>query len=186
MCLEATTWLRHDAVSKPCQSIWNSWWTKWHWVGFFFYRRDQLVDRKKVPFIYIKQITQLPSGNQTYTDLRNRTVELRHQVQPTVVITQRSQSKILIAIANATRYVTNHTLHKDFNIPYVSDVIRERINKHHIKLKAHPNPLLQPLLQPVNNRRLKRWWPLDLKGTWGDIAGWTPYHDIVIYHHISL
>ena len=27
---------------------------------------------------------------------------------------------------------------------------------------------------------------LDLQGTWGDIAGWTPYHDIVTYHHISL
>jgi hypothetical protein len=25
-----------------------------------------------------------------------------------------------------------------------------------------------------------------LQGTWGDIAGWTPYHDIVIRHHTSL
>jgi hypothetical protein len=57
------------------------------------------------------------------------------------VIRQRSQSKILRAIANARQYVTNHTLHTDFNIPYASDVIHERINKHHIKLEAHPNPL---------------------------------------------
>jgi len=35
---------------------------------------------------------------------------------------QSSQSKILRAIANAPRYVTNHTLHTDFNIPYISDV----------------------------------------------------------------
>ena len=48
----------------------------------------------------------------------------------------------------------NHTLHTDFNVPYVNDVIHERINKHHIKLEAHRNPLLEPLLQPVNNRRL--------------------------------
>jgi len=61
------------------------------------------------------------------------------------VIVQRSQSKILRAIADAPRYVTNHTLHKDFNIPYVSDVIHERINKHHNNLEAHPNPLLQPV-----------------------------------------
>ena len=27
---------------------------------------------------------------------------------------------------------------------------------------------------------------LDLQGTWGDVAGWTPYHDIVIHHDISL
>ena len=80
-------------------------------------------------------------------ELQNRTVGLCQQGL---------QSKILRAIANARWYVTNHTLHTDFNNPYVSDVIHERINKHHNKLEAHPNPLLQPLLQPVNTRRLKR------------------------------
>jgi len=61
--------------------------------------------------------------------------------------------------------VTKHTLHTDFIIPYVSDVIHESIKKHHNNLEAHPNPLLEPLLQPVNIRRLKKCWPLDLKGT---------------------
>jgi hypothetical protein len=82
-----------------------------------------------------------------------------------IFIMQRSESKILRAIANAPRYVTNHTLHTDFNIPYVSDAIHERINKHNKNLEAHPNALLQPLLQPINTRRLKRCWPLDLQGT---------------------
>ena len=50
-----------------------------------------------------------------------------------IVIMQISQPKILRAIANAPRYVTNHTLHTDFNIPYISDIIHERINKHDIK-----------------------------------------------------
>jgi hypothetical protein len=81
------------------------------------------------------------------------------------VIMQRSISKILRAIANAPKYVTIHKLYTDFNIAYVIDVIHERINKHHNKLEAHPNPLLEPLLQPVNTRRLKRCWPLDLQGT---------------------
>ena len=98
-----------------------------------------------------------------------------------IFIMQRSQSKILIAIANAPWYVTNHTLHTDFNIPYVSDIIHERINKNHNKLEAHPNLQTEPLLQPLNTRRLKRCWPLDLQGTWGDIAGWIPYHVIVIH-----
>jgi hypothetical protein len=44
--------------------------------------------------------------------------------------------------------------HTDFNIPYVSDVIHQRINKHHNNPEAHPKPLLQPPLQPVNSRRL--------------------------------
>jgi hypothetical protein len=84
--------------------------------------------------------------------------------KPNTVIMQRSQSKILRDIANAPWYVTNHTLHTDFNIPYVSEVIHERINKHHNNPEAHPNPLSEPLLQPINTRRLKRCWSLDLQG----------------------
>jgi len=63
-----------------------------------------------------------------------------------ISIMQRSQSKIPRAIANAPWYVTNHTLHTEYNIPYLSDVIYERINKHHYKREAHPNPFLDPLL----------------------------------------
>ena len=58
-----------------------------------------------------------------------------------MVIMQRSQSKILRAIANAPRYVTNNTLHTDFNIPYVRDVIHEGITIHQNNLEAHPNAL---------------------------------------------
>jgi len=88
------------------------------------------------------------------------------------VIMQRTQSKILRAW-----YVTNHILNTDFNIRYVSDVIHERINKHHNNLAAHSNPLLKPLLQPVNTRRLKRY----LQGTGGNIAGCISYHVILIH-----
>ena len=97
-------------------------------------------------------------------ELRNITVGLRQQVQH--CHHAESQSKILRATANAPCYVTNHNLHTDFKIPYVSDVIHERINKHHNNLEARPIPLLEPLLQqPINTRRLKRCWPLDLQGT---------------------
>jgi hypothetical protein len=59
-----------------------------------------------------------------------------------IVIMQRSQPKILRAIANASWYVTNHTLHTDFKIPYARDVIHERINKHHnIKTTWKPIPI---------------------------------------------
>ena len=78
---------------------------------------------------------------------------------------QRSQIQSLRVTANAPRYVTNHTLHTQFNIPYVIQVIHERLNKRHTKPEAHPNPLLQPLLQPTDSSRLKRCWPLDLQGT---------------------
>jgi hypothetical protein len=72
---------------------------------------------------------------------------------------QRSQSKILRAIPNAPRDVTNHILHTDFNIPYVSDVIHERIHKCHSNLEAHPTPLLEPLLQPISRPH----WPRGLR-----------------------
>ena len=108
-------------------------------------KRGQLVDRKKshlsienkllIYKVVIKQIwrygTELWGCASKYI----------------TVIMQRSQIKILIATANAPRYVTNQTLHTDFNIPYVNDVIHERINKNHNKPEVHPNPLLQPLLQ---------------------------------------
>ena len=96
-------------------------------------------------------------------ELRNRTVGLRQQFQ--ITSSCRSQSKVLIAITNAPQYVTNHTVHTDLNMPYVSDVIHRRINEHHNKMEAHPNPLLQSLLQLINSRRLKRCWHLDLQGT---------------------
>jgi hypothetical protein len=44
-------------------------------------KRDKLVDRKKFPSVYRKQITQLQNGNQTDMELRNRTAGLRQQVQ---------------------------------------------------------------------------------------------------------
>ena len=123
-------------------------------------------------------MTHLPSDNQTYMELRNRTVG--RDGKSNTVIMQRSQYKILKATANTPRYVTNHAVQTDFNFSYVSDVINERINKHHNNPQARPNTLLQPLLQTVNSRRLRSCWRLDLQGTWYDVAGQILYHLIVI------
>jgi hypothetical protein len=40
---------------------------------------------------------------------------------------QRSQSKILRMITNAPWYVTNQTLHDDLKVPFMKDVIQEKI-----------------------------------------------------------
>jgi len=103
-------------------------------------------------------------------ELRNRPVGLRQQVQRShhaEISIQNSQSHSKCTVVCKK----SHSTYRLQTIPYVSDVIHERINKNHNKLEAHPNPLLEPLLQPVNTRRLKRRWPLDLQGTRGDIAG---------------
>jgi len=108
---------------------------------------------KNIPSIYRIHITHLQSGNETYKELRNRPVGLRQTIQRSYHAEIQIQKSV---IANAPWYVTNHTLHTHFNILYVSDVIHERINKHRKKLAAHPTPLLEPLIQAVNIRRLKK------------------------------
>jgi hypothetical protein len=72
-------------------------------------------------------------------------------------------SKILRMIANTPCYVPNITLHEDLNVPLVKEVIKQRSTRYHSKIEGHVNVLIQPLLEPHNERRLKRNWPADLQ-----------------------
>jgi hypothetical protein len=78
-------------------------------------------------------------------------------------IIQRCQSKILGALVDAPWYVTNSTIHTDLKIPNVTTVISSRIKIHFGKIATHPNPTMEPLLQPPSQRRLRRIWPHDLR-----------------------
>jgi hypothetical protein len=75
---------------------------------------------------------------------------------------QRTQSKILRLITNAPWYVTNHNLHDDLKVPFIKDAIQEKIINHHDKLGNHSNPILQPLLEQQQRRRLNKLWPADI------------------------
>jgi hypothetical protein len=66
-------------------------------------------------------------------------------------------------MTDAPWYVSNTTFHKDHGISYIKDVIQERSRKYHDLIEVHPNPLLQPLLEKQNNRKLKSRLPIDLK-----------------------
>jgi len=77
-------------------------------------------------------------------------------------ILQETQSTILRMMTDVPWYVTNLTLHDDLQIPFIRDVITDRYAKNHYKLVIHPNPLLQPLLNDNQPRRLKRSRPSDL------------------------
>ena len=59
-------------------------------------------------------------------------------------------------MADAPRYVSNTTLHNDFGIPFIKDVLQEISTKHHDRLDVHPNALLQPLLEKRNNPKAKK------------------------------
>jgi hypothetical protein len=78
-----------------------------------------------------------------------------------IAVIQRYQSRLLITVTNAPRYVSNQTLHSDLHIPHVRMVFRERTATHHTTIDSHPNPLTEPLVHPPNNRRLKRRWTFD-------------------------
>ena len=71
-------------------------------------------------------------------------------------ILQTFQSKMLIMISNAPWYVSNQTLHNDFEIPYVTEMIRINTNKYKNRSTVHSNQLIRTLFNPSVDRRLKR------------------------------
>jgi hypothetical protein len=69
---------------------------------------------------------------------------------------------MLQMITNAPWYVTNQTLHDDLKVPFIKDIIQEKSTNHHDSLGNHSNPILQPLLEQQQRRRLKNLWQADL------------------------
>ena len=65
-------------------------------------------------------------------------------------------------ISSAPWYVSNQTLHDDFEIPYVMEVIRINTNKYKNRSTVHSNQQIRTLFNPLVDRRLKRLWPEDL------------------------
>jgi hypothetical protein len=58
--------------------------------------------------------------------------------------------------------MTNQTLHDNLKVPFIKDVIQEKSINHHDKLRHRSNPILQPLLEQRQTRRLANLWPADL------------------------
>jgi hypothetical protein len=77
----------------------------------------------------------------------------QYATKSNTAVIQRYQTKLLITVTNAPRYVSNLTLHSDLHIPHVRAVFRERTATRHTTLVSHPNPLMEPLVHPPNNRR---------------------------------
>jgi len=79
---------------------------------------------------------------------------------------QAFQSICLRQIVSAPWFITNNNLHKDLNIPSLSQLTKSLYVSFHSKLIQHYNPLIKrisSLTIPDNpQRRLKRSWPRDL------------------------
>jgi len=69
---------------------------------------------------------------------------------------------MLRMISSAPWYVSNQTLHSDFCIPYVTEVVRINANKYKNRSTEHSNQLIRALFNPAVDRRLKLLWPEDL------------------------
>jgi len=65
-------------------------------------------------------------------------------------------------ISSAPWYVSNQTLHSDFEIQYVTEVGRINANKYKNRSTEHSNQLIRALFSPSAGRRLKLLWPEDL------------------------
>ena len=65
-------------------------------------------------------------------------------------------------ISSAPWYVSNQTLYSDFEIQYVTEVVRINANKYKSRSTEHSNQMIRALFNPLADRRLKRLWPEDL------------------------
>jgi hypothetical protein len=139
--------------------------------------KEHIVKKRRYIDVRIKELYWL-LGRKSHLNLENKILIYKAVIKPiwiygtelwgcasksSIAIIQRSQYKILRAMTDAPWYVSNDTLHHDLGISIVSDVIQERSSNHHERLLTHINPLMQPLLEDPNCRRLKRRLPIDLK-----------------------
>ena len=129
------------------------------YLGLHFDRRVTLkehIDMKRKHLDHKTREIKWLIGNNSPLSLENKLLIYKTILKPVwtygielwgcatksnIAILQRYLSKLLRTITNAPWYVTNHTLHTDLHIPYVHQVIHDRVNKHQTTLTFHPNPL---------------------------------------------
>ena len=78
-------------------------------------------------------------------------------------IIQRFQSKVLRIITCAPWYISNEQIHRDLQIPFISDKVTKLSVRYQQRLESHSNPLARALIiENTDVRRLKRRKPNDL------------------------
>ena len=69
---------------------------------------------------------------------------------------QRRQNKILRLITSAPWYIKNSNIHRDLNMPLVTEEIAKYAGTYLTKLESHPNPLARNILNFTGHIRLKK------------------------------
>jgi hypothetical protein len=75
---------------------------------------------------------------------------------PNIAIIEHFQSKALRMIVDTPWFVPNTVIRRDLQIPTVKEVIRRYSSQYSARQNAHPNDLIVNLIQPPDNRRLRR------------------------------
>jgi hypothetical protein len=79
-----------------------------------------------------------------------------------IEILERFQSKVLRLTVDDPWYVSNSVIRKDLQIPTVKEKIRRFSSRYAARLRVHPTELIATLTEPPTNKRLRRYWPIDL------------------------
>jgi hypothetical protein len=82
---------------------------------------------------------------------------------PNIKILERFQSKVLRLIVDASWYVSNSVIHKDLLIPTAKEEISHFSSLYAVRLRAHTNELIATITEPPVHKRLRRYWPNDLR-----------------------
>jgi hypothetical protein len=82
--------------------------------------------------------------------------------QSIIEILQRLQNKNLRIVTNAPRYVPNHVIHTDLQIPTIREEITRLSTNYKAKIEVNPNKLTTNLFEKNGQDRLRRYSPLDL------------------------
>lgn len=142
--------------------------------------RSHVVAKRKQLDLKYKQMYWL-LGPKSELSLENKVLLLKTILKPiwtygiqlwgttsnsNIEILQRFQSKTLRSITNAPFYVTNVTLHRDLDFPFIKSEIKKFSSNYLQRLSNHTNTLAITLLDDTDEiRRLKRKHVLDLPFT---------------------
>jgi hypothetical protein len=129
---------------------------KWHYRQFpqiyLFRRKSQLSLSNKI-LLYKTILNPIWTyGIQLFGTASTSNVE----------ILERFQSKVLRQIVDAPWYVPKTIIRRDLHMPTVKEEIRHYSSHYSLRLSAHPNELILHLLEPPEQRRLRRFLSYDL------------------------
>jgi hypothetical protein len=140
------TWHKHIFTKRKqlCLTL-----TKMHWL---FGRQSKLSTTNKLLFYKTILKSIWTYGIQLWGTASTSNIE----------ILERFQSKAFRMIADASWYVPNTLIRRDFHISTVKEEISRYSSHYGVRLRTHPNHLAVNLLRLPDNRRLRRYLPTDL------------------------